>query len=47
MIMGEAHLKQGIYNETYNSVKNCNMTTRTSFTFAKNVHEAKQHEGTH
>ncbi len=47
MIMGEAHLKYKIYNETYNNVRNCNKTTRTPFTLAKNVHEVEQHEGTH
>ncbi len=47
MIMGEAHLKYKTYNETYNNVRNCNKTTRTPFTLAKNVHEVEQHEGTH
>jgi hypothetical protein len=47
MIMDEAHLNKSIYNEAYNNVRNCNKTTRTPFTLAKNVHEAKQHEGTH
>ncbi len=47
MIMGEAHLKYKIYNETHNNVRNCNKTTRIPFTLAKNVHEVEQHEGTH
>ncbi len=44
MIMGEAHLKYKIYNETYNNVRNCNKTTRTPFTLAKNVCEVEQHD---